>query len=96
MFHFVSVRKALLKRMRKTKLNLRPLSICQTGRSDRPVGKWNALVMKTDRTGSGRTGPVLLHVLVGSVSFHAPVRTTREMRGSFESSNFESLLQFRH
>ena len=87
MFHFVSVRKALLKRKRKTKLNLRPRSICQTGRSDRPVGKWNASIMKTDRTDSGRTGPVLL---VGSVSFHAPVRTTREMRGSFESSNFES------
>ena len=32
----------------------------RTGRSDRPVRKWNGSVLRTDRTGSGRIGPVHL------------------------------------
>ena len=71
-------------------LTLGGFPFARTGRSDRPVRKWNGSVLRIDRNGSGRTGPVLS---VGPVSFHAPARTTGEMRGSFECRILQTMVQ---
>ena len=74
-------RKAKQKRQNKTsanrvvrngaKRNLERLPFVRTDRSVRTVRKWNASVLRTERTGSGRTGPALE---LGPASSLAPAR----------------------
>ena len=56
---------------------LRPLTICQNWPA-RPVRhKWNTRVLRTERTGSGQTGPA--HE-VGPLNSLGPVRNVRSER----------------
>ncbi len=50
---------------------LERLPFVRTDRSVRTVRKWNASVLRTERTGSGRTGPALE---LGPASSLAPAR----------------------
>ena len=54
--------------------NLGRLSFVRTGRPDSSVRKWNARVLRTERTGSGQTGPA--HE-VGALSSLGPGRNAR-------------------
>ena len=50
---------AALKLNLNTERGLGRFPFVRTGRSDRPVRKWNGSVLRTDRAGADRTGPVL-------------------------------------